>query len=106
MRIDVKVPSQRVPLSKITGHTKSTFQNCRLKKKLLQELVKEMDIILSNTVQSKINLIVKLIWEEQHHVEFVIIIVRKSTTAYHLHQYKTGAEFLIVPSCLRLPHKN
>ena len=28
-------------------------------------------------------------------VEFVTNIVRKSTVAYHLHQYKTGTEFLI-----------
>ena len=38
-------------------------------------------------------------------MEFVTTTVQKSTTIYHLHHYKTGTEFLIVPSCHRLPHK-
>ena len=49
MDIDVKVP-----LSKTTGHTTSAFQKYGLENKLLQELGEEMDIIISNTVQSTI----------------------------------------------------
>ena len=38
MDIDVKVPLSKVPLSKTTGHTTSTFQNHRPENELLQEL--------------------------------------------------------------------
>ena len=50
MGIDVKVPLQKVLLSKTTGDPTSAFQNYSLEKKLLQELGHEMDIIISNTV--------------------------------------------------------
>ena len=39
-------------------------------------------------------------------MEFVPTIVLKYTIVYYLHQYKTGTEFLIAPSCHRLAHKN
>ena len=65
-----------------------------------------MDIIISNTVRSKISPFIKFIWEEQHQLEFVTTIVQKCTAIYHLHQYKIGNEFLIAPSCHKLPHKN
>ena len=77
-----------------------------------------MDIIISNTAHSKISPFIKFIWEDQYQLEFkfiwedqyqlefVITIVWKSTAIYHLHQYKTGTKFLIVPSCHSLSHKN
>ena len=65
-----------------------------------------MDIIISNTAHSKISPFIKFIWEDQYQLEFVITVVWKSTTIYHLHQYKTGTKFLIVPSCHNLSHKN
>ena len=80
MGIDIKVT-----LSKTTGHTTLTFQNYRLENKLLQQLGDEVFIIISNTFQSKISLFIKFIWEDQHQLEFVTIIVEKSTTTYHLH---------------------
>ena len=43
-----------------------------------------MFIIISNTVQSKISPFVKFIQWDQHQLEFVTIIVQKSTTVYHL----------------------
>ena len=67
MLIDVKVP-----FLKTTRHKTFTFQNYRLENKLLQELVDEMFIIISNAVQSKISLFIKFIWEDQ--LEFVFII--------------------------------
>ena len=88
--IDVKVP-----LSKTTGHTTSTFQNYTLGNKLLQELGEEMEIIISNTVQSKISRFIKFIREEQLQLEFVTTTVWKFTTVYYLHRYKTaGIEFV------------
>ena len=80
MGIDIKVT-----LSKTTGHTTLTFQNYRLENKLLQQLGDEVFIIISNTFQSKISLFIKIIWEDQHQLEFVTTIVEKSTTTYHLH---------------------
>ena len=130
MDIDVEVPLPNVLLSKTTGHTTSNFQNYRLGNKLPQELGEEMDIIISNTVKSKISLFLKFIWELQHQREFVTTVVRKPTivdhlhryktsavyrlhryktgAVYRLHRYKTGAEFLIVLSLSyhRLPQKN
>ena len=50
----------------------------------MQELGDEMFIIISNTVQSKISPFVKFIQWDQHQLEFVTIIVQKSTTVYHL----------------------
>ena len=79
MSIDVKVP-----LPKKTGNKTLTFQNYILENKLLQELDDEMFIIISNTVQSRIYLFIKFIWEVQHQLEFVITILQKSTTVYHL----------------------
>ena len=46
-----------------------------------------MDEIFSNTVQSKISPFINFIREKQHQLEFITTIVRKSTTAYDLHQY-------------------
>ena len=65
----------------------------------------EMNIILSSTVQSKNSFFTNLILEEQHQLEFFITIVQKATTVYHLYQYKTGTELLIVSSCYSLLHK-
>ena len=65
-----------------------------------------MDIIILNTVQSKIGLFIKFIWEEQHQLEFVTTTVQEPTTVFDLHQYKMCTEFLIAPCCLRLQHKN
>ena len=101
VNIDVKVH-----LSKTTRHKTSIFQNNRLENELLQELGEEMDIIISNTAQSKISLFIKFIWGEQHQLEFVTTTVQKSTTVYHLDRHKPGTEFLVVPSCHRLPCKN
>ena len=84
--IDVKFLLPKVPLSKATGHTSSTFQNYRLENKLLQELDEEIDIIISNTVQLKIRFFLIFIWEEQHQLKFVTTIVWKSTTIYHLNR--------------------
>ena len=55
----------------------------------LQELGDEMFVIISNTVQSKINLFIKFILDDHYQLEFVTIIAQKSTAVYHLHQYKT-----------------
>ena len=64
----------KVTLPKATGHTTLTFQNYRLKKKLLQELEKtkqkkelgnEMFMIISSTVQSKISPFSRFIWGDQ-----------------------------------------
>ena len=38
-------------------------------------------------------------------MELFIIIIQKSSIVYHLPRYKTGTEFLIAPSCHRLPNK-
>ena len=76
MGIDVKVPFPKVPLSKVTGHTKSTFQKNSLGNMLPQDIGEEMDIIIANTVHSKISPFLKLNWEEQHQLEFVTIIVQ------------------------------
>ena len=78
MGIDALLPN--VPLSKTTGHATSTFQNYRLENKLLQELGDEMFMIISSTVQSKINHFIKFIWEEQHQLAFFTTIIQKSTT--------------------------
>ena len=43
-----------------------------------------MFIIISNTVQLKISPFVKIIWEDQHQLEFVTTIVQKFTTVYRL----------------------
>ena len=48
MGIDVKEALSKASLSETLGHTTSTFQNYRLENKLLQELVGETDIIVSN----------------------------------------------------------
>ena len=64
MGIDVEVSFPKVPLSKTTGHTTSTFQNYMLENKLLQELGEKM--------------------------EFVTTIAWKHTNVYHLHKYKTS----------------
>ena len=54
-----------------------------------------MEIIISNTVQSKISRFIKFIREEQLQLEFVTTTVWKFTTVYHLHRYKTaGIEFV------------
>ena len=96
----------KVLLSKTIEHTTSAFQNWGPKNKLLQELDEEMDIIISNTFRSKISPFTKFISEDQHQLEFVTTIAQKFTVIYPLHQYKTGNEFLVAPSCHRLPHKN
>ena len=96
MSIDIKFPLPKVSLPKTTGHTALAFQNYRLENKLLQELGKEIDMIISNTVQSKISSFIKFIWKEQYQLEFVNRIVCKSTTVSRLHRYETGTEFLIV----------
>ena len=54
-----------------------------------------MDIIISNSVQSKISPFIKFISEEQH-----------QSTGIFSNEYKTGTELLIPSSCYRLPHKN
>ena len=46
-----------------------------------------MDEIFSNTAESKISPFINFIREKQHQLEFITTIVRKSTTAYDLHQY-------------------
>ena len=84
-----------------TGHITSTFQNYRLEHKLTQSLGEKIDIITSNVVQSKISYFIKLIWEQRHQLYNCIC-----TTACQLEQNKTDTEFLIVPSCHRLPHKD
>ena len=63
-------------------------------------------MIISNNVQSKISPFIKVIWEDQHQLEFATTIVQKSTTVSYLHWYKTGIQFLIAASIHRLPHKN
>ena len=77
------------------------FKNYRLENKLPQELGYEMCIIIS-----KMSPFFKIIWEDQHQREFVTTIVQKYTIVYQLQWYKTRIEFLIVPRCHRLPHKN
>ena len=104
--VGIDVPLPNVPLSKTTGHATSTSQNYRLENKLLHELGEEMDIIISNTVQSKTSPFIKFIWEEQDQLAFATSTVWKFTTVYHLHEYKTGTEFFIPPGCHRLPYKN
>ena len=59
MYTDVKDTFPKVPVSKTTGHTTSTFQNCILKNKLLQELGEKMGVMTLNTVQSKVSPFVK-----------------------------------------------
>ena len=50
----IKIPLPKVSLLKTIGHTTSAFQKYRLENKLLlKEFGAEMDIIISNTVQSK-----------------------------------------------------
>ena len=56
----------------------------------------EIFIIISNTVWSKTSPFMIFIWQEQHQMGFVTMMVQKSTTTYHLHWYKTGIEFLIL----------
>ena len=51
----------------------------------LQELGDEMFVIISNTVQSKINLFIKFILDDHYQLEFVTTTVQKSTAVYHLH---------------------
>ena len=82
-------------MSKTTGHTTSTFENYRLENRLLQDFGDEVDIIISNTVQSKSSPFIKFIRAEHHQLKFVTTIARKSTSVSHLHRYQTGTEFLM-----------
>ena len=56
--------------------------------------------------QQSVLLLNSFIWEDQYHLEFVITIVQKSPTLYHLHWYKTETDFFVAPSCQRFPHKD
>ena len=82
-------------MSKTTGHALLTFRNYSLENKLLQELVDESlklfqilfnqkSVLLLNS-SGTISPFIKFIWDDQHQLEFVTIIVQKSTTVYHLH---------------------
>ena len=71
----------------------------------LQELGDEMFVIISNTVQSKINLFIKFILDDHYQLEFVTIIAQNPLLFIIYTSIKQGMELLTTTSCHRLPNK-
>ena len=65
-------------------HATSAFQDYRLENKLLHELGEEMDIIISNSVQSKISPFIKFISEEQHQLAYFQMNIKQALNYWFL----------------------